>query len=157
MIEEYAALNAHEPFRLASSFIRQRLRNTAIRAGSNQPHHDGVDYASSEQLRGDLAVVLAAARALDGPLVAEVVRRTARVSAAVGLTLATMDLREHAQRLHDALAVLLDGTEELDQPYSSLDRTDRTSTLIAELDRPRPLRGRATPPPLTFSVGPERC
>jgi phosphoenolpyruvate carboxylase len=139
----YAVLDAHEPYRLACSFIRQRLRNTASRALADGTHMPGVDYATRDELLSDLEVLLRAAGSAGDRPAAAVVRRAVRVAAAVGLVLATMDLREHAQRHHDALAVLFDGSGELDSPYSSLDRDQRTALLVAELDRDRSLSSSA--------------
>jgi phosphoenolpyruvate carboxylase len=141
--EQFGPLNAHEPLRLACSYVRQRLRNTAARAATGDAHRDGADYASGDELRRDLGVLLDAVRSLDDPLLTGVVRRTVRVSAAVGLTMATMDLREHAQRLHDALAVLFDDIDEVDRPYAALDRAERIALLTSELGRHRPLTGRS--------------
>ena len=139
----YGVLDAHEPYRLACSFIRQRLRNTAERARAGTPHVAGSDYADSVGLVDDLGVLLAAASDVGDVVVADVVRRTLRVSAAVRLVLATMDLREHAQRHHDALDAMYSGIGEDQPPYGSLDRGERTQRLLRELEGRRHLVARA--------------
>ena len=141
--QAWGVIDAHEPYRLACSFIRQRLRNTAERARAGTPHVAGRDYANSVGLVDDLDVLLAAARDAGNVVVADVVRRTLRVAASVRLVLATMDLREHAQRHHDALEVLYTAIGENDPPYASLDRAERTELLLRELDGRRNLVARA--------------
>jgi phosphoenolpyruvate carboxylase len=139
VFERYGRLDADEPYRLKCSYIRERLLATGRRAEEGGPHRPGIDYASTDELLADLAVMrrsLAANRGeliADGPL-ARVVH-TARVA---GLQLATMDVREHAARHHDALAALFarldDGTD-----YAGLDRAERTALLAGELTGGRPL------------------
>jgi phosphoenolpyruvate carboxylase len=146
---EWGALNATEPFRLAASCIRQRLRNTAARAADDHPRRPGRDYASTDELLADLQVLVDAARDVTTPPggatgsgtdgAAAVALRALRVAAAVGLTMATMDLREHAARHRDALGDLYARAGELDAPFAELDRDRRTEVLVAELDRRRPL------------------
>lgn len=138
----FGALNATEPYRLACSYIRRRLELTGRRVREGAPRRDGIDYGSTDELLCDLEVVLHAARDACDELVAAIVLRTVRVASSVGLTMVTMDLREHAQRHHDALAQLFDRSGELDRPYAELDRTDRTELLLAELERRRPLTPR---------------
>jgi phosphoenolpyruvate carboxylase len=148
----FGELDAHEPYRLAGSYIRQRLRNTRSRASTGAGHRPGLDYASGDDLLDDLGVLLAAAREAGDASVEAVVLRALRVAGAIGLSMATMDLREHARLLHDALAVLFDASGELDRPYDRLPRDERTSLLVAEIDRRRPLSPRAAVFPETVQT-----
>jgi phosphoenolpyruvate carboxylase len=144
----WGELNRAEPLRLACSCIRERLVNTTVRVRTGVSHRPGRDYRCTEGLLDDIEVVLrAVSDRSGGEVVAGPVRRYLRVAASVGLVMATMDLREHAQRHHDALAVIVDGTGESEVPYASLDRATRTEFLVAELGRRRPLLPRAVAAP----------
>jgi phosphoenolpyruvate carboxylase len=74
-----------------------------------------------------------------------------RTAGALGLELATMDIREHAAHHHEALAALYGrlGTE---PPYEELDRPARTQRLAAELAGGRPL----APPSVALDATPAR-
>lgn len=150
--QRYGTLNATEPFRLACSYVRERLVRTGERARDGEPHRPGVDYTSTAQLLDDLELLLHAAEASCDDLAAAVVRRTLRVAAAIGLTMVRMDLREHAQPHHDALGALYDRTHELEQPYGELTRAERTALLVAELAEVRSLAPRSLP--LDDTAGP---
>src|SRR5436853_3629351 len=61
------------------------------------------------------------------------------------MALATMDVREHAERHHRAMAELFDRLQpEGAPPYLSLSRQERRELLAAELRSPRPLTSPAT-------------
>jgi phosphoenolpyruvate carboxylase len=141
----YGTLNENEPYRLFCSFVRERLARTAARATEGLPHHPGRDYASVAGLLDDLSVVHRSLLANGGEVMAGHVTRLLRVAAATGLTLATMDLRDHAVRYHAALGELVDHAGELEVPYESLDRPARFAVLAAELGRRRPLHAPTTP------------
>ena len=66
-----------------------------------------------------------------------------RVTAAFGMALATMDIREHAERHHIALAALFDRLD-VGAKYGDLSRADRTKWLSDELQSARPLKSPAT-------------
>ena len=69
-----------------------------------------------------------------------------RVVAVFGLSLATLDIREHSNAHHHAVGQLLDRLGELDTPYASLSAGARFTVLAAELSSKRPLA--PAPPPL---------
>ncbi|MGF7239481.1 MAG: phosphoenolpyruvate carboxylase [Frankia sp.] len=140
--ERFHRLNAEEPYRLKCSYIRARLVRTRERLAAARPHTPGLDYLGVEGLLADLTVMreslLSGGCGLtaDGPLL-----RVLRTTAAVGLSLATLDIREHADRHHAALAALYDRIGETDPPYAQLDRPARIELLSRELAGRRPLVG----------------
>ncbi len=143
-------LNAEEPYRLKLSYVRTRLAATRRRMASGEPHRPGVDYRGAGELLEELELLGASLRAGDGALVADgPLARAVRVVRAVGLGLATLDVREHAGRHHAALAALYDRLGELDRPYAELTREDRRALLARELASVRPLIGAAAAQGLT--------
>jgi phosphoenolpyruvate carboxylase len=67
--------------------------------------------------------------------------RLIRTATAVGLGLATMDVREHSERHHAALGTLVDRVGEVGTPYAELDRHARIAYLSREMASRRPLVG----------------
>ena len=63
----------------------------------------------------------------------------------MGIHLATMDVREHADAHHLALAALADPLDETEVPYGELDRMQRRAWLVRELGGRRPLAGAFDP------------
>jgi phosphoenolpyruvate carboxylase len=125
----YRRLNAEEPYRLFLTCLRERLR-----AGTHQG------------LLADLQLLQDSVRRYQGPLVAGGgVDRLVRTVAAMGLVLATMDVREHADKHHHAVGQLLDRTWELSHPYADLARRHRLAALSKELTSRRPLASRPLP------------
>ncbi len=140
-------VNAHEPYRLKLSCVKLKVANSAARVAAGTPHEPGRDYADRAELLADLAVVDTSLRAHGGELVADrMLARAIRTIASVGLHLATMDIREHAEAHHHALGVLYDRLDESGKPYESLTREERFDLLSQELGRLRPLA--LDPPPL---------
>ncbi|MBF4161350.1 phosphoenolpyruvate carboxylase [Nocardioides acrostichi] len=139
-------LNAEEPYRLKLSFVRVRLMRTRDRLEKGTPHEPGRDYLGFDELLTDLALVRESMRA-DGDLLTAdgAILRLIRTATAVGLGLATLDVREHSEKHHDALAELFDRTGELDGPYAELDREARIALLGRELAGRRPLVGAGRP------------
>ena len=151
----YGSLNAEEPYRLKCSYILQRLRNTQHRVNEGAPPRRHLEYATTSELLDDLEVMRTSLLGNRGDLVAKgSLDRVIRVVAAFGMGMATMDIREHAERHHVALAALFDRLEAgLGPcppvhgplgPYAELSRAERTTLLSSELCSPRPLRSPAT-------------
>jgi phosphoenolpyruvate carboxylase len=139
----YRRLNAEEPYRLFLTCLNVRLRLTEERVLRGGAHRAGRDYRDDAELLDDLQLLHGSVAEHQGDLLAGgALERLVRTVAATGLTLATLDVREHSARHHDALGQLLDRTEELDRPYADLDRLGRLAVLARELTGRRPLAAR---------------
>ena len=98
------------------------------------------DYASTAELIADFRLLYDSLLANGGEHVAHgTLEQSIRTVAAFGLTLTTLDVREHAQAHHAALGPLIDRLGEYDQPYASLSRPERFDLLAGELASARPL------------------
>ena len=94
----------------------------------------GRDYMGAGELLADLRIVRDSLLAHRGTLIARGrLERAMRTLSAFGLHLATLDVREHADAHHHALAQLVDG-------YSDLDREQRRAVLPRELSSRAPAR-----------------
>ncbi len=143
--ESSLRLNAEEPYRLKCAFIRRRLLNTRARLRAGTDHEPGRDYRGGAGLLADLTVMSASLAANRGQLAAHgPLDRAIRATAAFGLHLATMDVREHAERHHAVLASVYDRFGDLPVPYAELPRPDRIALLFRELAGRRPLMGATT-------------
>jgi phosphoenolpyruvate carboxylase len=141
----FLRLNAEEPVRLKLSVIHNRLRLTRERIATRGPHVPGRDYRTTRQLLDDLMQVRASLT-LDGSIAAlGVIDRAIRVVAAIGLPLATLDIREHSGKYRNAIAQLI-GRLPGSPDFASLDGDGRLALLSVELQSKRPLA--PTPPPL---------
>ena len=145
----FLRLNAEEPVRLKLSVIHNRLRLTRERIGSRGPHVPGRDYRCTSELLDDLMQVRASLAADDSIAAIGVIDRALRVIAAIGLPLATLDLREHSDKYREAIGQLL-GRLPGAVDFVSLDADARRELLSAELLSRRPLA--PTPPPLDSSA-----
>ena len=144
--DRFVRLNAEEPYRLKCSYILARLEGTRQRLrdvpGSQHggAHREGRDYLGAGEYLADLGVIDRSLRAHLGERIAEGrLARTLRTARALGLHLAELDIREHSEVHHGALAALYERLGELERPYSDLDRNERTALLSRELARGRPL------------------
>jgi phosphoenolpyruvate carboxylase len=136
----YRRLNAEEPYRLFLTCVHMRLGLTEQRITSGTRHVPGRDYADDTELLDDLVLLHRSVLDHQGPVVARgEVERLVRTVAATGLTLATLDVREHAAKHHHAVGQLLDRLGELDTTYAAIDRPARLKVLSAELASRRPL------------------
>lgn len=144
----FLRINAEEPIRLKLTIIRMRLRLTRERLHDRAPHRTGRDYDSTRELLDDLLLIRRDLLEHQGELAAHgVLDQAIRVVASIGLPLATLDIREHARKFHEALSQLF---VRLGFGYDDLDREDRTALLADELSALRPLSPQ--PPPLDESA-----
>ena len=139
--ERFRRVNAEEPYRLKLRCIRRKLGNTRARLAAGTPHVAGRDYLGTAELIADLELIRASLARNAGQLPATgALARAIRTVSAFGLTLATLDVREHADAHHGVLAELYARVGE-QRRYLAMSRPDRTSLLAAELDGRRPLSG----------------
>ena len=140
--QRYGRLNVEEPYRLKASFILQRLVNTAARVRDARPPALSTEYRDVGGLLADLELMRESLAANRGELVAcGSLARLIRTVTCFGFLLATLDVREHADPHHVALAAAYDHLDELGRPYTSLDRDERLALLSRELGSRRPLLG----------------
>jgi len=147
-------LNAQEPYRLKLTCVRAKLLNTRRRFDAGTAHEPGRDYASVGEILADLQVVGDSLRRNGGGLVADGrLAHATQTIASTGLHLATLDVREHSEKHHEALAPMLDAAGVAgEQGYASLDRPARLRLLGEELASRRPLLTRAAPREQTLAV-----
>ncbi len=127
----FLTLSAGEPYRQRCAVIHQRLLETAASPAGARA------YRSPAELEADLVEMSKSLEANGGQLLAQGrVARVRRIVALIGFHLATLDIREHAERHHGALADLF---EPLGVDYAALDRDGRTELLTSELLSRRPL------------------
>lgn len=126
----YRRLNAREPYRLKTTAIVHRLELTRKRHAAGGPHVPGRDYANTEELLADLNIMRESLLANHGELIATgQLERIIRTVSAFGLIHATMDVREHSQVHHAALANF-----GISSDYLELDPDTRFNTLVKELE-----------------------
>ncbi|MEC9424484.1 MAG: phosphoenolpyruvate carboxylase [Actinomycetota bacterium] len=126
-----------EPYRIRCEAIRRRLvasaDGDATRRGYRTPAH----------LDADLEVIERSLRENSGDLLADgILSRVRRILRVVGFHFATLDIREHSDRHHEALATLFAATN-LD--YAGTSGADRADLLATELASRRPLAPPSTP------------
>jgi len=135
---------ASEPYRLKCSYIRARLLGARQAAAAGTAPGGGRAYRSSRELLADLEQMEQSLRENQGELVAHgTLRRVMRMTATLGFHLATMDVREHADKFHAAVASLVDRFGHAPEPYADLPAVDRHRVLTAEMASRRPLRSPA--------------
>lgn len=128
----YRRQNVEEPYRLKATAIVHRLNFTRARHAGGTEHVPHRDYKDTHELLADLTLMRDSLFEHRGELIATgLLERTIRTVSAFGLTHATMDIREHAQAHHQALAQLLDVTD-----YNALQHNQRFDVLAQELEIP---------------------
>ncbi len=133
---------AAEPYRLKCSYIRARLVNTNRRLQQGLPHVGGKEYAHPDDLIADLDLMASSLSRARGELIAQgAVARMRRAAETFGFQMATLDVREHASRHHEAIAELF-GLVGVD--YRAMSQDQRSEVLSAELEGTRPLSGLTT-------------
>src|SRR5215213_5334810 len=136
----FLRLNAEEPYRLKLTCIQQKLVNTRRRLAAGGAHEEGRDYVGAADLLAELDLVRQSLAEHRGELIAHGrLERAMRTLATFGLHLATLDVREHADAHHHALAQLFDRVGELSWRYADLPRSNRLGLLRKELAGRRPL------------------
>ncbi|MHC1563220.1 phosphoenolpyruvate carboxylase [Actinomycetospora sp. C-140] len=141
--DRFVRLNAEEPYRLKCSYVHARLENTRRRYTEGTAHQPGRDYLGAGEYLRDLEVMDASLRAHQGERIADGgLRDVMRSANAVGLHLASVDVREHTNFHHTALTALFDRLGELETPYGELDHAGRTEVLSRELAGRRALTPR---------------
>jgi len=144
----YLRINGEEPVRLKLTIMRKRLELTLEHLRTGRRHEPGRDYETTAEILDDLLLVRAELFSAGGGKLAAtgILDRTIRLVAAIGLPLATLDVREHAGKYQHAVGQLFDRLQLLAQPWAELTRAERLAALAAELESKRPLA--PTPPPL---------
>jgi phosphoenolpyruvate carboxylase len=143
VFERLSRRRANEPYRLKCSYIRQRLVNTRRRLTAGTPHEPGQDYVQARDLLDDLAVMQASLMENRGKLLAQgPLRRVMRMATVFGFHLATMDIREDADKHHAVVGSLFEHVDDLPVCYGELKPAIRARLLVDELRLRRPL----TPP-----------
>jgi len=131
---QFVRMNAEEPYRLALSFMRQRL---VVVLDDPAAEHG---YARAAELRDDLALLRRSLCTHRGELVAAgPLDRFLRVFDTFGFTMATMDVREDASRHHDLIDALYERLALPGPAYRDFTRAERARFLAAELQAGRPV------------------
>ena len=103
----FIRLNVEEPYRLKATAIRHRLILTQRRHAADAGHQVGRDYENTTELLADLMLMRDSLLANRGELIAHgLLERVIRAVSSFGITHATMDIREHSDSHHHALAQL---------------------------------------------------
>jgi phosphoenolpyruvate carboxylase len=138
-------VNVEEPYRLKVRCIAVKLENTLARMQNRNHHRSGFDYADSNELLDDLMLLYNSLMLNGSHLLARgTLESSIRTIAAFGLTVTTLDVREHASAHHVALGRLLEERGNLPTSYASLSRSERLAILSEELAQIRPLTNMPT-------------
>ncbi|MHB1252310.1 MAG: phosphoenolpyruvate carboxylase [Acidimicrobiales bacterium] len=142
----FRRLNAEEPYRLKLTCMQAKLESTARRMRHRSRHQPGSDYATTGELLDELTLLYDSLIENGGELIARgTLEQAVRTVAAFGLTLTTLDVREHAHAHHAALGPMIDRLGVHAEPYATLRRDERLKLLAAELSSKRPF-SLLTPP-----------
>ena len=140
--DEFWNLDADEPYRLKCAFIYERVLNgISATEGSVKGKPS---YSNVESLLADLELMLDSLEANQSGAAANgEVRRVMQRISAFGMTLATMDIRQHAEVTGTAVNELIDRVESIEGGFGSLSMDERSARLIKELNSKRILSSRA--------------
>ena len=140
--DEFWNLDADEPYRLNCAFIYERVLNgISATEGSVKGKPS---YSNVESLLADLELMLDSLEANQSGAAANgEVRRVMQRISAFGMTLATMDIRQHAKVTGTAVNELIDRVESIEGGFGSLSMDERSARLIKELNSKRILSSRA--------------
>jgi phosphoenolpyruvate carboxylase len=123
----FRRLNVEEPYRLKATAIRHRLILTQRRHAAGAAHQEGRDYENTAELLADLTIMQSSLLEHKGELIAHgLLERLIRTVSAFGITHATMDVREHSDAHHHALAQLAADPDSLDSEAQNTIDTFRT-------------------------------
>ncbi len=130
--EEFRQIDEEEPYRLKCAYIYQRLINGDV--GSISQRDESETYSDVQSLLGDLQLMLDSLQQNQGGASAEgELRRLMQRISAFGLTLATMDVRQHAEVTGGAINELVDRVSDDIDSFESLSVDERAKCLIEEL------------------------
>jgi phosphoenolpyruvate carboxylase len=146
--DEFWNLDEDEPYRLKCAFIYERLLNGIASTDDSKDGKSRPSYSNVEPLLADLQLMLDSLEANESSASAngEVRRMMQRISA-FGMTLATMDIRQHADVTGGAVNELIDRVDSIGGGFASLSMDERSARLVEELNSKRVLSSRAA----TFS------
>jgi phosphoenolpyruvate carboxylase len=140
--DEFWNLDADEPYRLKCAFIYERVLNGI--SGTEVSVKGKPSYSNVESLLADLELMLDSLEANQSGAAANgEVRRVMQRISAFGMTLATMDIRQHAEVTGTAVNELIDRVESIEGGFGSLSMDERSARLIKELNSKRILSSRA--------------
>ena len=132
----YIRMNQEEPWRLSLISIRQKLLNTADALRVEEAEKSASTYRDTTEFLADMYAVRESLLALGGESVSvRVLDRAITAAAAIGLHLATLDVREHALKYQNTVAQLVRDKAD----YASFDRRQRLEFLREELGAHRTL------------------
>jgi len=137
--QRYVRMNAQEPWRLSLTIVRQKLINTKDRINADAPHVVGSDYVSTQDFLADMMAIRESLLSIGNEGVAiRVLDRTIKSAAAIGLQLASLDIREHSEK-YQALVGLFVSRVDSSANYLQKSPAERLVFLSTELDSSRPL------------------
>jgi len=140
--DEFWNLDADEPYRLKCAFIYERVLNGI--SVTEDSVKGKPSYSNVESLLADLELMLDSLEANQSGAAANgEVRRVMQRISAFGMTLATMDIRQHAEVTGTAVNELIDRVESIEGGFGSLSMDERSARLIKELNSKRILSSRA--------------
>jgi len=130
----YRRLNAQEPYRLKLMCIRAKLTATRERMLEGQPRRGGTEYRTTHELLDDLMLLRTSLLENNGELLANgKLDRVIRTAATFGLTLFTLDVREHAKAHQSALHAWYSARG---MDYNELSPEEKFDLLAKELQSP---------------------